>query len=198
MRDRLRPRRALALLVVLGAPTLLGACGNGTQSKPVALDRDAVPFGLLQSTSTTEPTTTLPAMKYPFVVYFEGADGIAQAIRTANEPANARLVADALLAGPTREETQIGMRSAIPPRSIAHVERVAGRMITVDLRPAFLEISGAEQKVALTQIVFTMTRLQHTMRVKFLLDGQPVSVLRANGTVTRQPVTRGDYTTTHK
>jgi spore germination protein GerM len=188
----------LLLLVAFSACLAFAGCGNGTQDRPVALDRDAVPFGLLDETSTTTPTTTVPTTRYAFVVYFRGDDGLAQAIRTSSSPPDAKVVTAALLAGPTRAEVQIGMRTAIPPGAVLGVRKVAGKMATVDLGRPFLQISGAEQKVALTQIVFTMTRLQGVTQVRFLLEGDPVSVLRANGTVTRLPVSRSDYTTTRK
>jgi spore germination protein GerM len=51
----------------------------------------------------------------------------------------------------------------------------------------------AEQKIALTQLVFTMTALHGVKQVQFLMNGERVSVPRGNGTLTDQPVKRSDY-----
>jgi spore germination protein GerM len=186
-----RVRVAGALLA--GFAVLAGACGGGTQSRPETLGSDDVPFGLLDEPTSSVPTTTAPARNYPFVVYFVGPDGPVPVLRTASSAPDPSDVARALLAGPTREEVQVGMNTSIPPRAINRVGRVSQRTVTIDLDPRFVEVSGPAQTRALTQIVLTMTALREVARVRFLLDGEPVSVPRLDGTVTRGSVRRGDY-----
>jgi spore germination protein GerM len=187
----MRPRciAVMALATVL----LVGGCGGATQSKPEKLGHKAVPFGLLDGPTSTVPPTTVPLKKYPFVVYFMGLDGVVPVVRTASEPPDPSELGRALLAGPSREEAQVGMRSAIPKRAVGRFGKVAQRTVTIDLKAPFTDVSGPTQKLALTQIVFTMTSLRGVKQVRFLLNGEPVSVPRSNGTVTRGPVHRADY-----
>jgi len=172
---------------------VLVACGTGTQSEPVKLNRRAVPFNLLASPTTTTSTTVAPTRKYPFVVYYETPDGIVFVVRTSNAAPHPQSVVASLLQGPTRDEAQFGMRNAIPPRAVDRVSNLARGMVTIDLNPSFALVVLAEQKIALTQLVFTMTSLHGVKQVQFLMNGERVSVPRGNGTLTDQPVKRSDY-----
>ena len=99
-----------------------------------------------------------------------------------------------LLAGPTPEEEQRGLSSAIPKEAeLLGVELTDG-VAVVDLSKEF-ELS-AEQSVLvlrLAQVVYTMTDLPRTSRVRFEIDGQPVSVIGADGNLRGRPVSRDDY-----
>jgi spore germination protein GerM len=173
---------------------LLGACGGSRpQGSPEKLDKDAVPFGLLEEPTSTVPPTTVPQREYPFVVYFMGNEGPVLALRTASSKPDAQTVGKALLEGPTRDEVQVGLRTSIPKRAIGRIGNVAEHTVTIDLNAPFTEVSGQAQTRALAQMVLTMTSLHGVTRVRFLLDGEPVSVPRADGTVTRAPVRRADY-----
>jgi spore germination protein GerM len=179
---------------VVAAIVLLAACGGSRpQASPERLDKDAVPFGLLEAPTSTAPPTTVPQREYPFVVYFIGSEGPVLALRTASAKPDAQTVGKALLDGPTREEVQVGLRTSIPKRAIGRIGNVAEHTVTIDLNAPFIEVSGPSQTRALTQMVLTMTSLHGVTRVRFLLDGEPVSVPRADGTVTRAPVRRADY-----
>jgi spore germination protein GerM len=173
--------------------TLAVACGTGTQAEPTKLNPHGVPFDLLASPTTTTSTTVAPTRKYPFVVYYETPDGITFVLRTTNVAPHPQNVVASLLQGPTRDEAEFGMRSAVPPRAVAHVSGLARGRVTIDLNPSFALVALAEQKIALTQLVFTMTSLHGVNQVQFLMNGERVSVPRGNGTLTDQPVKRSDY-----
>jgi Sporulation and spore germination len=186
--------RRPAVVVLVGALLVAATgCGGGSQSEPETLNQDAVPFGLLDEPTSTVPPTTVPVRKYPFVVYFVGPDGPIPVVRTSSERPDPNEVGRALSIGPTREEVQVGMDSYVPRRAIGDISDVKRRTVTIDLNPPFVDVSGAAQIRALTQIVLTMTSLRGVSQVRFLLDGEPVSVPRLNGTVTDAPVKRGDY-----
>lgn len=178
---------------LLAAALLASACGERTESHPVKLDRKQVPFGLLQGPTTTVPPTTVAVRRYAFVVYYEGRDGIVPVVRSGSEAPDPKAIGAALLQGPTREEASVGMRSAIPPAAIRAFSHVLHQTVTVDMGQPFTDVTGSEQKIALAQIVLTMTLVHGVKQVRFLLDGEPVSVPRANGTLTRAPVRRSDY-----
>jgi spore germination protein GerM len=171
----------------------VGACGTGAQSDPTKLNRRTVPFDLLAGPTTTTPTTIAPTRKYPFVVYYETPDGIVFVVRTSNLAPHPQSVVSSLLEGPTKDEAQFGMRNAIAPHAVDHVSGLVRGRVTIDLNPSFAQLALAEQKIALTQLVFTMTSLHGVKQVQFLMNGERVSVPRGNGTLTDQPVKRSDY-----
>ena len=190
-------RRAIPIALVFVALVLSAAgCGGGTQSSPDKLSVDAVPFGLLDPTTSTVPSTTSPPAKYPFLAYFMGPDGVVPVVRVASTKPTPGVAGKALVAGPTREEVQVGIRNTIPKRSVGRFGGLANGTVAIDLNPAFLDVSGQSQKLALAQIVFTMTSLKGVRQVRFLLDGQPTTVPRINGTITNKPVRRSDYQST--
>jgi spore germination protein GerM len=187
------PRLAPVVVVTVAALVAGAACGGGTQSEPERLGPDAVPFGLLEEPTSTVPPTTQPARKFPFVVYFTASEGPVPVVRTSSRAPDPEEIGRALLAGPTREERAVGLSTSLSPRAIGRFGRVSQRVVTIDLNPPFIDVSGAAQTRALTQIVLTMTSRRAVKRVRFLLDGEPVSVPRRDGTVTASPVRRADY-----
>jgi spore germination protein GerM len=189
-----RSRRHLVVALALVAALAAGAaCGGGTQSEPERLGTDAVPFNLLDPPTSTVPPTTQPAKEFAFVVYFMLSNTPVPVVRTASERPEPDVMGAALVAGPTREEARVGMSSSIPRRAIGRFGGVSNRVVTIDLNQPFVDVSGPAQTRALTQIVLTMTSRRGVNRVRFLLDGEPVSVPRRNGTVTDAPVSRADY-----
>ena len=185
-------RLALALAVALALTT--AGCGDATQSKPQKIGAKDVPFGLLEPPTSAIASTTVPVSQYPFVVYFINPDGAVPVVRTSNERPVPKIVGAALLAGPTPQEVQVRMHSAIPKQSVARFSGVLKQVVTVDLQPTFTDVNLTTQRAALTQIVFTLTALPGVKRVRFLLDGEITSVPRLNGTTTRGTVGRADYT----
>jgi spore germination protein GerM len=184
----------VAFVVCVAVALALVGCGGGTQSKPQKLGAKDVPFGLLEAPTSTVPPTTVPVRQYPFVVYFISGDGTVNAVvRTSNARPVPNIVGEALLAGPTPEEVQVRMHSAIPKRSVVHFSGVLKQTVKVDLDPSFGDVNLSNQRAALAQIVFTLTALRGVKRVQFLLEGKVTSVPRIKGS-TRGTVTRADYT----
>jgi len=186
-----RARRAAA---VVGAALLVSACGIDVQDSPETIDRDDVPFGFYEPTTTSSSIPTGAGDDpVPFVVYFVAPDGLAFAIREAAEDPTASERLDALFDGPTATEVGVGLHTAIPPAATRLTVRVRDGTALIDLQEPFAALRGTEQVEALAQIVFTVTEVDAVRRVQFLLDGAPVEVPRADGTVSSGPVTRTDY-----
>lgn len=101
---------------------------------------------------------------------------------------------DALLAGPTRQETACGVGTAVPAGTQALRLRVDGGVATVDLSAAFG--SAASRRLTglrLAQVVYTLTQFQAIRSVRFLVGGQRVDPVSAFGGLLRGPATRADY-----
>jgi spore germination protein GerM len=186
--------RPVALVVSIALALALSGCGGGTQANPQKLGSKDVPFGLLDPPTSTIPPTTVPLRQYPFVVYYINSDGSVNAVvRTTNERPVPSVVGNALLAGPTPQEVQVGMHTAITKRSVQTFSGVLKQTVTVNLHPSFGDVNLSTQRAALTQLVFSLTALRGVKRVRFLLDGKITSVPRVKGS-TRGTVTRADYT----
>ncbi|HVL82514.1 MAG TPA: GerMN domain-containing protein [Actinomycetota bacterium] len=99
-----------------------------------------------------------------------------------------------LLLGPTPEELERGVNTAIPPGAEILAVEVSGGLATIDLSKEF-ELS-AEQSVLvlrLGQVVYTLTDLNRVTKVRFEIDGVPVSVIGQDGSLREGPVGREDY-----
>ncbi len=186
-------RKALAALAVVGACYGLAGCGVGPQAAPQRIDRDAVPYGLLEvgggvtTTPPGSPTTEI-------LVYLEGKQHLVPVERAVPAPGTIAVALRQLAAGPTRNESRLGLTSpasAVGPFEAGPVRR---GVVPVDLPLSFENLGGQDQIVAAAQVVFTVTGLGGARGVRFLVDGQPAQVPGDKGNLVRGPVTRADYT----
>lgn len=182
-------------LLLVAAAFLAGACGVPPDSSPHAIQRGAVPYGLLSPSIPTTTTTTVPTgLQVPVRIYLTEPSGRLIAVaRDVSYPAPLSVVVAALLAGPTGAEAANGFSSAIPAGTrLLNATDTAG-VATVDLGGNFGQLAGAGQVLAVAQIVFTVTELAGIHAVAFTLDGQAIAVPAANGAQVDTPVTRSQY-----
>jgi spore germination protein GerM len=103
-------------------------------------------------------------------------------------------VVNALLIGPTDEEQQQGLGSAIPPDTVlTSVRYTATDMVRVDLTDDILESTGDDLVSALAQIVFSLGELSGVERIDITVDGQAQDWPRGDGSFTSEPLTVYDY-----
>ncbi|HEX7100038.1 MAG TPA: GerMN domain-containing protein [Acidimicrobiia bacterium] len=124
----------------------------------------------------------------PFVAPF--------ARRVPQTAATARASLEALLAGPTPDETNSipGISTEIPAGTTLNSVTISNGVATVDLSAQFAAdepTESARQRAA--QVVFTLTRFPSVDEVRFLEDGAPVQVRTDNGQLVSRAVNRGDY-----
>jgi hypothetical protein len=196
-----RPQRFLrtSITLITVALTALGACSIPDDGDLQAIDPAEIPYDLNatttstsssttsvplfpQDTSTTEPETTVPveAVSLFFIVGLQ----VVPITRLLLSPASAGQVLAALAEGVPPGEPAAGLRSALPPDFLAEVvvERGVAR---VNLPPTFLtEVPGNEQRLAIAQIVLSLTRRAGIGQVLFTSGGQPQSVPRGRGDLT--------------
>ncbi|MFM7126019.1 MAG: GerMN domain-containing protein [Actinomycetota bacterium] len=196
MIPNLRTRRAVALAV--SALTLTG-CAVPDRGAVQAVDPDQIPYELnATSTSTTSSSTTLPAnptdsstvapettipVESVNLFYVAGLQVVPIA-RLLLSPASAAQVLAALAEGVPPGDPAAGLRTALPADFVAAVvvERGVAR---VDLPPTFVtEVPGAEQRLAIAQIVLSLTRRAGIGQVVFTSGGQLQSVPRGRGDLT--------------
>jgi spore germination protein GerM len=188
-------RVIIALCLVLA----LASCGVEEQRNARVFDESEVPYGLIDT--TPPPTTSVAATSEPatpttiaYDLYFIRSDVlVAVTRRAATFPTPADLVTT-LVAGPTRAEVAAGHRCAITGPEIVTGTRETGSIVTVDLARSFNEIPRSDRIFALGQITLTLTAGTGVAMVQYTVADVPIEVPKANGVVTRDPVTRGDYT----
>jgi spore germination protein GerM len=191
-----RRRAATVVAAVVVAAVALAGCGVPPDDQATLAARDSVPFDLLgQAPSVT--ATTLPfAQTEKATLFLVQGERLAPVQRELPAPVSVESVLEALAAGPTTTEVQLGLRTALlSTPGLVRSGGVSGGIATIDLGQPFSEIAGRDQIVALAQIVSTVTGLPGVGRVRFTLDGQPVGILRGDGAVTTETVSRDDYAT---
>ena len=164
----------LAVLALVAA-----GCGVSTQADPQPVDSGSV-----------DQRPTAAGAGGGTALYFVRANHLDPVHRPVPPDDRARL--SALLAGVSEPEAALGLRTAIPSTIALRDVRRTGSTVTVDLTGGLGDVSAEEQTVALAQIVFTATESGPTA-VRLLVDGTPVQVPRADGTLDSSDLDRADF-----
>ena len=187
---------ALAALAVAGALAAgaLAGCGVPLDSGPHRLAAGDLPLGLSAASTTTTEGPRSPRAAAVIQVYLVAHDRLVARSRVIPSPTTASEAVVSLLAGPTVPETLFGVRSAIPAgTSLLGVHLLRGGHAVVDLSADFAQTGGADQILAIAQVVYTVTSLPDVVAISFELAGQPVEVPTAAGTLVSTPVGPLDY-----
>ncbi len=188
----MRRRWVLGALAVASLGTW--ACAVPTQHEATRIDDSQVPFELLEGSGSL-PTSSSSTVAPPSVVatvYFVRDARLASVARSVAALVPKEILG-ALLSGPTTEEEQSGLRSALVSDEVVNSARRVGSTVAVDLAIAFTEATAAEQRLALAQLTYAMTEIPGIDAVIFTLDGEPTSVPRADGSASDGPLRRQDY-----
>lgn len=98
-------------------------------------------------------------------------------------------VFQALVDGPTDDEADTGLRSAVPPVTRVLDSSTDGTTVTLDLSASFGSIGGQAELLAVGQLVVTATTFPGVQAVNLRLDGTPIDVPLPDGALSDQPVT---------
>jgi spore germination protein GerM len=182
------PVRFIACLAALALATS-ASCGG--QSGPAEIPAEDLPFSLSR---TPEPSPS-PAEEEPFTIFFVVEGKLAPVTREAPSdltPVEATM--RALLDGPTPDELARGITSEIPPQTSLLEVQVFDLVADVDLSAEFQTPASTDAiLLRVAQVVWTLVRLPEVTAVRFVIDGEPVSVVTDDGTAVERPVTAPDY-----
>jgi hypothetical protein len=187
--------RALSLLLLGPLAALAAGCGIPPDDQASLAQPGSVPYDLLGDGPAATATTQVAALTEKATIFLVQGERLAPVQRELPAPVSVDSVLESLSAGPTVTEVQLGLRTALLTRELMRSGGVTGGIATIDLGQPFTEIAGRDQIVALAQIVSTVTGLPGVGRVRFTLEGQPVGILRGDGAVTTETVSRDDYAT---
>lgn len=187
--NRRHPRMAA---LVLAAASGLAACGVGAQSSPRDIDRADVPFGL--GDRVEEPTSSVHQAPYSYTIFLVADDRLRGVARGSRTPPTVLNRLTGLTRGPTPAEADAGLRTLLSPEVTVERVRVTDGVATVVLSAdTAAQPVGDEGALGIAQLVYTATAVPGVERVRFQVGGEPAEVPRGNGTLTDQPVGRGDY-----
>jgi Sporulation and spore germination len=183
----LRGSAAIATLLVLAA------CGVSTQKSPRQIGDGDIPFGLADRAPAGAATST-GAATFQYDIYLVSGDRLEPVKRGQSAVVSATAVLRALTKGPTTSEAAAGLRTLLDPGTTVDHVAVRGDLATIDLNgdPETFR-PGADQSLALAQLVYTATALPGVSRVQVRLGGSPAEIPRGDGTLTTGPVRRSDY-----
>jgi spore germination protein GerM len=182
--------RLITFLIVF----LVAACAAPTASVPLPTPSPtAVP-----PTPSPTPAETMTVRAYFFLDDAAGGDpALVPVQRTVPKTqATARAAMMVLLAGPSDEERAARPRigTVIPAGTELLGIEVSDGVATVDLSGTF-ESGGGTLSVLgrLAQVVYTLTQFSTVDRVRFELDGEPVTVFSSEGIILDEPGSRTTY-----
>lgn len=183
-------RRLLLLLFVAA----LAGCGVPTDDRAETMDD--VPFGLLDP-QASEPAETAAPPEGPAVqIYLVDPSGLRLVPverRLVESEASLPDVVEVLLTGPTRAERRQGLTTAFVDDDAVGSSDLVGGVASVDLTQQFTVLDGPTQRLAIAQMVLTLTSRPGVGRVAFTLQGQPIDIPRGDGTLAQGSVARDNY-----
>lgn len=196
--------------VVIVALCLIAGCSVPTSSGFEEIPPSEIPFDLNAPSTTAVATTTtttttldpnqtssLPEVVSEIVdLYFLSSNNVVKTQRNITSPATASQSLASLIAGPPNDGTSVGLRSALPRLFTATVDVVRG-IATLNAASSFLDkLSPGDQKLAIAQLVLTLTSRPGIGQVLFSVDGSPIAVPRGRGDLAPagQSVSFDDYT----
>ena len=181
-----------ALVVACGIPTN-SQVGTIQESKLGPLD-DTIPIPVTTTTvpaTTIEPSTTTTVVDTPSTIpteevtlYFISGGVLVELPRPLPKRASPGQVMFALQEGPPTGDLGAGLSTALPTQARAPITPTedGSGVATVDLPPGFFEqIKPEDQRLAIGQIVLTLTEVGRIGQVRFTQSGKAISVPRGSG-----------------
>ncbi len=157
-----RCRIGIAALAALACA--LSACG-------VSVDESPRPLQLPTTSTTVSPTP--PTGAFETVLYYVAEGDLLPVVRDLPDRTLETILA-ALLDPPSG--TPPGLGTSIPSGTTLLGLQRDRKTIAVNLSEPFQNVVGQSRQQAIGQIVLTVTELADIERVRFLIEGEPVSV----------------------
>lgn len=181
------PRRTVTVLLLALAAATPAGCALGVQDQPVpvntapsaAADTGAPPRS---ATVTTEVT-----------VFFAKGEQLVSLPRTVPAGPGLQPALAGLLGPLSGDDTDAGLRSALPPGTKTLAVDVRDGVAVVTMPPGLDRLPISQQILAVAQLVFTVTANSPVVGLQ-LTDGErAVDVPNDQGRLVKGPVSRTDY-----
>jgi hypothetical protein len=179
----------VALLGALVAAAALGACGVPAQDEPHRVELPRSPL----TTVTARPVPTESHGGVAVVVCLTRSGRLAQITRRLGSPPSVQQQLDNLTVGPTRAEQDNGLGTALSGLTLRAQQAPSSMQATVDIAEADESNARSDEVLAYGQIVCTLTARADIDSVVFTRDNRRLEVPRADGSLSRGPLSVGDY-----
>ena len=183
------------VLMVAVAAALVAACGGSGGSSPTPAVTVTVTETPSTSPSPTTASTATPSSTTTLSLYFLRGEELGVAERrvpSTTKPATA--ATEALLAGPTADETAAGLTSAVPRGTRLLGLSIDGTTARVDLSAQFAAGGGSlSMQARVAQIIYTLTQFKTVQSVTFLLEGSALDALGGEGLMLGASQRRSDW-----
>jgi len=198
---------AIPLAVALALSTVIGlsGCGVPDDGAPRALQTDQVPFELLSPASQPRISTGQPQKSHATVpgldelrVAFTTSDGKLHKVsrlvsRDGTEVDQVQKMLDLISAGPTPQEREQGLESAVPPSLELTAIRHRSRVVTIDISGPVERPATARLPLIVAQITVTATEVPGVEAVLLEEDGRTIEAPLPSGELTSEPIDAQDY-----
>jgi hypothetical protein len=177
-------RRWTGLLVV----ALMAGCGLPAENEPH-------PVSLPRQPLTAPLPSAVPARPGAYVeILCLVRDGrLVQAVRRIDTPPDAQQHLDHLLAGPDEAERDTGMTTALTGLSLTVSRSPGGSEARVEVTETDESKAITDDTLTYGQVVCTLTSRADVSAVVFTRSGARLEVPRADGALSREPLTGPDY-----
>lgn len=182
--------RISGIAAVTIAVTAVTACGFPEQQRAAPVPEQELPVALRPDII---PPSTTPSETERATIWLIDQSRLVPVRHDVAAPASVESVTAALLAAPTADEQERGLRSAVPDPTVVVGSQLARGLATIELAPDFAEISPEDQLLAVGQFVLSMTGLPGVGGVLFTIEGVPVAVPVPTGESTEGPVFRDQF-----
>ena len=174
-------RRLTALLLVF----LLAGCGVPLDEEPRSLERQ----GRVDASNNPVPDGVGTSVVRLYLI----RDGrLVRVPRRVPSPRTPQEQLAELLAGPTADESEDGLTSALTTMAVVDLQVISRRAV-ITLADRADQGVRSDEVLAFGQIVCTLTTQPDVGTVSFVADGQPLGVPRADGSLSPGPLTIADY-----
>ena len=186
-------RRLLA--VALGL--VVAGCGIPTGGEPRTIAASDVPYGLASPAPGPTAAPTPEPLADPSRIFLVDAGDslVARGREVDGDSPEERLEAllAALASGPTSEERDEQLSTALPPDVRLRLGEVSEGTVTIDIDGPAEAPSGLASRRAVAQIVLSATSVPGIDAVRLTLAGEPVEAPLPSGELTSAPLTAADY-----
>lgn len=184
--------RTRSVLVTVFAAVLVTAWLSGC--KTTAEEPSAPAPAVSEETPSVAPDPTRSEVR----VYFIRGEKVGVAGReiTAAEDAAAiaRLTLEKLLEGPSTQDKEFGLETAIPLGTTVNGVEIDAGVATVDLSGEYVSGGGSlSMHLRVAQVVCTLTQFDDIRKVAFEIDGKSVNAIGGEGVMVSPPVGRADF-----
>jgi hypothetical protein len=184
------------LLLLAALAVLTAGCGVPTGGDPTTIAASDIPYGLT-SPSTAPPATLAEPVADPSRIFLVAPDdSLVPRVREVTGSGRTERLADLLghlAAGPTGQEREDQLSTALPPDVRLSVTDLSGGTATIDISGVANTPSGLATRRTVAQVVLTATSVPGVDAVRLTLSGNPVEAPLPDGQLTSKPLRADDY-----